>query len=103
MEKRNKESEPVNVGIGFYKREQWEKFKTSASDPQVFEDSYDEWLESFKNFVKNPEIGGVSFKMVVMDFNEFIDYCKKNDLKNTSESRAQFVSEKLRTEGGETL
>ncbi len=41
--------------------------------------------------------------MVVMDFDEFIDYCKKNDLKNTSESRAQFVSEKLHTEGGETL
>jgi hypothetical protein len=60
-------------------------------------------LENFKNFVKNAEMDGVNFKMVVMDFDEFIDYCKKNDLKNTSESRAQFVSEKLHTEGGETL
>lgn len=93
----------VNIGIGFYKREQWEKFKTTASDSQVFEDFYNEWLENFKNFVKNSEKGGVSVRMVVMDFDEFMGYCEKNDLKNTSESRAQFVSEKLHTEVEEIL
>lgn len=103
MEKSDKEFKKANVGIGFYKREQWEKFKTTASDPQVFEDSYNEWLENFKNFVKNSEGVGVIVKMVVMDFDEFIGYCEKNDLKNTSESRAQFVSEKLHTEGKEIL
>ncbi len=61
-------SKKDEVGLGFYKREEWQRLLETAVDRDILEDTYDEWLAVF-----------------------------------TAETRAGFIAEKLRTEGGEAL
>jgi len=98
----NKKDE-IGFGLGFYKREKWQQLLETAVDRDVLEDTYDEWLAVFKEGVKNFKSSGLDVKMVVVEISELLDYCKKNKLKNTAETRAGFIAEKLRIEGGDPL
>ena len=95
--------ENVEIGIGFYKRDQWGRLLETASDRDALEDTYDEWLSVFKDGVQKQKQAGLNPKMVVVDIEELLRFCKENRLENDSETRSHFIALKLQTEGGEPL
>ncbi|MBL7131238.1 MAG: hypothetical protein ISS45_07555 [Candidatus Omnitrophica bacterium] len=91
-----KKKEKIVVGIGYYRRQDWERFLASADDREKLEDTYDEWLVSFRNAVKNMRTAGTEPKKVLFTIDELLDYCKKKRLKNNAKARSEFFSELTR-------
>jgi len=88
--------ERVVAGIGFYRREDWERFLASADDRETLEDTYDEWLAVFCKAVKDMRAAGIKPWKVIFTLNELLDYCEKKGLKNNAEARSKFFSELTR-------
>lgn len=88
--------EKVIVGFGLFRREQYQLLLESAADRDNLDDTYDEWLRSFREGVKNARSTGIEPVKVDVDMEELLSYCKKHNLKNNAETRSQFYAELLR-------
>lgn len=94
MSSRNKSQ--VIVGIGYYKREEWERFLASAEDRDELEDTYDEWLVNFDKAARNAKTTGVTLKKVIINLDDLMDYCINKKRKNNSETRSHFIADLTR-------
>ncbi|MDP2923461.1 MAG: hypothetical protein Q8O30_07060 [Candidatus Omnitrophota bacterium] len=88
-----KKKEGIVVGVGYYSRQDWERFLASASDREKLEDTYDEWLELYHKTIRDMKAAGIEPRKVSFNLDELLEYCKKKRLKNNSEVRAKFFSE----------
>lgn len=88
--------ENIAVGIGFFRREDWEQFIVSADDRENLEDTYDEWLVVFRRAVKDMRATGIKPRKVIFTLDELLDYCQKKGLKNNAEARSEFFAELTR-------
>jgi len=86
----------VMIGIGFYRRQDWEKFLASADDRENLESTYDEWLVVFRKAVNDVRAAGIEPKKVVFTLDELLGYCKEKGLKNNAGARSEFFSELTR-------
>jgi hypothetical protein len=80
------------VGIGFYRREQWPLLRRSAADAHMLEESYDDWIEVLDSAVTKIRDHGLEPKLVDVDVNELLAYCKQQGIPNNAEARAKFIS-----------
>ena len=48
------------VGVCWYTEENWTKVKAAASDPDRFEDTYEEWTEMGEKALQGLQIAGVT-------------------------------------------
>lgn len=91
----------MSVGVVWYSRDTWPRVKETATDPDRFEATFDDWLamaeDTLRNFAK---AGGVPTK-VVIDPEEFFAWCKARRTRNNAAARARFVSQKLRSSKNE--
>jgi len=86
----------IVVGIGCYKREEWEQFLALADDREKLEDTYDEWIRDFRKTVRNMRKAGINPRKVCFKLDELIDFCRKKGLKNNAEARSEFFAELTR-------
>lgn len=91
----------LKFGIGYYKKDEWNRFVASADDRNDLEDTHDNWLDSFNEAVMNAKKAGLKPEKVVISVDELIDYCIDKKMKNNSETRSGFVAELLRQGRGE--
>lgn len=80
------------LGIGFYRREQWPLLLQSAVDSHVLEKTYDEWLDVVDASVDKIKAHGIEPKLVDVDIEELISFCKKEGLQNNARARSKFVA-----------
>lgn len=82
--------------MAWYKPGQWDLLLMVSEDRDQLEDTYMEWMQTIKD--KLPIIGkqGIQFERVVVDVPELVEWAKKHNLAINSETRARFVTEKLR-------
>lgn len=73
----NKPKENYVLGVGYYKRNEWERFLASADDREKLEDTYEEWLGGFHKSVMKMRKKGLKPRKVVIHLDELLDYCKK--------------------------
>jgi trans-aconitate methyltransferase len=81
------------VGIGFYKREQWQRLRETAVDSDILETAYDSWLEVLDSSVERIRTHGLEPELIDVDVEELMAFCKERRLPNTAGARAKFVSE----------
>lgn len=96
MEKSKKKDDNIVVGVGYYRRKDWERLLATATDREKLEDTYDEWLEVFYKTVKNMRSAGITPRKVCFTLDELLDYCKNEGLKNNAEARSRFFAELTR-------
>jgi predicted metal-dependent phosphotriesterase family hydrolase len=101
MSSRNKSQ--IIVGIGYYKREEWERFLASAEDREELEDTYDEWVVDFHKTISNAKKAGVRLKKVTINLDDLMDYCIKKKRKNNSETRSHFIADLVRSGRAEEI
>ena len=91
----------VMVGIGFYRREQWPLLLDAADDSHILEKTYDEWLDVVDTSIDAIKAHGVEPKLVDVDVEELISFCRKEGIRNDAEARAQYIAkifrERIRT------
>ena len=80
------------VGVGYYKREQWNFLLESASDRENLEGTYEEWLQVFKETIGKLKAQGIKPYKIDVDVRELIAFCEEKGFPNNGKTRAQFIS-----------
>jgi hypothetical protein len=81
-----------SVNLAFYRRIDWEKFVATADAPEKLHDTWDEWFLAFLKTKSGLEERHLNVVEVTINIEQLLAFCKKNNLKNTSETRSKYVS-----------
>lgn len=82
----------VMVGIGFYRREQWPLLLASAVDADILEKTYDDWLDVVDTSIDTIKAHGLEPKLVDVDVDELISFCRKEGLRNNAGARSKYIA-----------
>ena len=86
------------VGVTWYTEENWSKVKGAATDPERFEETYAAWSAMAIKAIVNLQKAGVNTVKVSVVPSELLPWCLAHNKPNNAASRAQFVSEKVRSQ-----
>ena len=84
------------VGVGWYSEPEWSSVKAAAADPEVFEQSFDEWAAMAGETLARMRVAGIEPHKVLIESSELLAWCFAHAKANNAPSRAEFVSEQLR-------
>jgi len=94
-------SEELMLAAAWYRREEWERLRAVAADPEDLEDTYDKWLRNAQRLMV--QMGGKGIRLVKVDVgaDELCAWCRQQSVPVDSAARAGFASEKaLRQDQG---
>jgi hypothetical protein len=86
----------IKLGVAWYRENQWQLLKTTASDPEIIEETYLEWLQQAQESIRKLKTQGLDPVMIDFDVNEFNDWCRKHHHSPDGESRSEYVALLLR-------
>lgn len=84
------------AAMSWYDREQWTKLKAIAEDGERLDVTYDAWLAGAERAEAELARRDTAVRRVFIDVDEFVDWCRANNLKIISASRAKYTAEKAR-------
>ncbi len=91
-----KNQKGVKLGIAWYREDQWQLLKSTASDPDIIEETYEKWLQYAEDSLKKMKDQGLKPAKVDFDVKEFIDWCRREGRIPDGESRSEYTAELLR-------
>jgi hypothetical protein len=78
--------------VVWYKDEEtWEQLRQASSDQDVWENSYEQWLENASSTVDAMEKRGVYVKKVSFGAGGFVRWCDANDKPCDGKARSQYA------------
>ena len=89
----------MKFGIAWYREDQWQLLISTASDPEVIEDTYQEWLQQAGQFIRKLKKEGYDPIKIDFDVNEFNDWCQRNMKVPNGDSRSEYTTHLLRMRG----
>jgi hypothetical protein len=81
------------IKLGYYRKEDWEKFISIIDDRESMHSTWYEWHEAYNKSKKDLEKQGFFVIKAVVDLDKLIEYCAEMKLKNIGSSRSQFISQ----------
>jgi hypothetical protein len=95
--KNSKESQNrIVVGVAWYRPAQWERIREISADADDLEETYEEWLNSAEQNLKEIKVPGLHLLKVDIDSEQLIAWCNLRGLELNAEARSQYVAEKVR-------
>jgi hypothetical protein len=91
------ESAAVVYGVTWYTESQWSSIKAAATDPERFESSYREWVAMAEGALQELARAGVRAEKFFVEANDLLAWCLAHNKPNDGASRADFVSEQMRS------
>lgn len=88
------------VCVGWYTAEEWLKVKTSAADPERFEDTYAEWVEMADKALLDLRAVGVDAQKHLIVASELLAWCVAHGRVNDAAARAEFIVDPGRRSSG---
>jgi len=85
----------MNIGIACYRRDQWELFLDMADDRDKLEKTWEDWRANVNRVIKNLKDLGKEVEEIEIDLNDLANYCKENNLPNTTKTRSKYVADLL--------
>lgn len=83
------------MGIAWYRKDQWERFRAAAADRDAIDEDYEVWRskaqDSFNYFMKV----GTPATRIEIDLDELLQWCVAHNRVLDANARAEFTSEKL--------
>ncbi len=86
----------MKLGTVWYREDQWELLKSTASDRETLEDTYAEWVRNATKAIKRMKKRGVDLLNVDFDVVQFNQWCRANRKTPDGESRSTYVADRLR-------
>ena len=90
----SKESVEAAPGVAWFDREQWQRLREVAADPERLEESYEAWVAMAERAIRRLEAAGMLIERVPVDAEELIAWCK--DRARPIDSSAEFAARQLR-------
>jgi hypothetical protein len=88
-------SRAMLVGLTWYTGETWAEVKATATDPECFEDTFEQWKAMAVSARREIQRSGVHALECLIVPEEFAAWCAQNDRQNNAAARAEYVSVKL--------
>jgi hypothetical protein len=89
------------VGVAWYSEIEWAKLKRLAADPEILEDTYEEWCRVYENAVKTIEREGTRCIPVELRIDEVAQWCSEKGRPLDGAARAEFAALHVRNATGE--
>ena len=86
-------SSNLAVGVGWYTEENWAKVKAAASDPDRFEETYQEWTDMAEKALHEIRTAGVKAEKFNINSDALLAWCFSHGKANNAASRAEFISQ----------
>lgn len=86
----------IVTGVCWYTESQWARIKETATDPERFEATYEEWSAMAEGELLHLSKAGIIPAKVLIDPDEFFAWCKEKSRPNDASARAEYVSRQLR-------
>lgn len=96
LRKKKHDRTRIVTGVCWYTENQWVRLKETATDPERFEATYEEWSAMAEGELLHLSKAGIIPVKVLIDPDEFSAWCKEKSKRNDASARAQYVSEQLR-------
>ena len=81
-----------NINMAYYRKEDWNRFISSADDKENLHATWEEWHASYMKAKMHLTLKGLIIQDFVVDIDELNAYCKRKGIKNDGKARSQFVS-----------
>ena len=95
MKKTSNETQTV-TGVAWYRPEQWERLREVSEDVDNLEETYDAWLKTAEQMIRDGIPNNVIVEKIDIDVEEVLAWCNVMGLPMNTASRARFVSERVR-------
>ncbi len=83
-------------GVAWYTESEWSRVKAAATDAQLFEPSFKEWVAMAQEALAEMQKARISPEKVLINSNDLLAWCLAHNKENNAAARAEFVSEQLR-------
>lgn len=87
----------LDIAFCWYQREEWEKLKTSATDPEILDDTYEEWISKANSAISQIRVNGNVVVKISINIDEWVSWCKENNYEFNASARSEFAVDKLRS------
>ena len=93
----------AQIGLAWYSRESWEKLRRIADDRKQLDDSFEEWERGALQAIRDLASVGRRVQKVPIDVEAYVTWCRERGCRLDSASRAEYVTERLKSLGSPTL
>lgn len=83
----------VVLYMGWYRREQWTRWKATAADGEKFEDSFDEWESTAKKQLHDLRCNNYVVRIVELELDAVREWCEARQRKLNGAARAEYATE----------
>jgi hypothetical protein len=87
----------ATVGLAWFERDQWERLRDVAADPEILDDSYEEWLEGATQLAEKLKSEGVPIQPVTVFIDALVAWCDEQQLPVDSGARAKYAAALLKS------
>lgn len=95
MKNSSEAKDEMVIAIVWYRPEQWQRVRDSATDGDDFEGSYFEWLQVAEAKLNEIRLRGLRAEKVEVDSEKLILWCNEHGLENNREARSRYAAERL--------
>ena len=92
----SKEYVETASGVAWYDRDQWQHLRQVAADPEVLEESYDDWVAMAEKAIRELEASGMIIERVPVDTTDLVAWCSEQNRPIDGSARAEFAARQLR-------
>ena len=86
----------IAVGVAWYSKEAWQQLRKVASDPELLEPTYEDWVEMATASLSEVRAAGLSPEMIEVDISRLVEWCREQKRPIESSARAAFAAQILR-------
>ncbi|MEA3412470.1 MAG: hypothetical protein U9R74_13160 [Pseudomonadota bacterium] len=85
-------NDTVNIGVCWYKEEQWERLKEIVSDPDNIEETYQQWRKDAEKTLTELKANRVDIKKVSVDTEEMLIWANEHGRPLDGEARSEYAA-----------
>ncbi len=95
--KGKKKNKPrIVVGVAWYRPEQWQRLREISVDVDDLENTYEEWLHSAEENLKEIKVPNLELRKADVDTEELLSWSNERGYPVNAQARSEFVTEKVR-------
>jgi hypothetical protein len=87
--------EGKNLGVAWYRPEQWQRLRELSADPEVLENTHEEWFHMAEEKMGELLKAGIEVWKIPVDVEELRGWCEMQGIPLDGYARAKFVAQKL--------
>ncbi len=83
------------IGLAVFKPEDWSRLLDEADDAGELEATWEEWERTLRATEDQLDGLGVKYREVPVNLDALGEYCRRERIPNTAETRAAFAAERI--------